>query len=58
MSSDDTTTQGETGPAGRRGGDPRAEPGRRRRIAVTAAVLGAVAVGFYTVFILVTAAQG
>jgi hypothetical protein len=40
------------------GADPRRDPARRRRIALTAVVLGAVAVGFYGAFIAFTAAQG
>ncbi len=57
MSTEDATGQHRCA-AGAPGGDPRLEPGRRRRIAVTAAVLAAVAVGFYVAFILFTAAHG
>lgn len=58
MSSDDASARGHKTVGAPNEGDPRRQPRRRRRIAVTAAVLGAVAVGFYVAFILFTAAHG
>jgi len=58
MSSEDASARSKTGARASVGGDPRLEPARRRRIAVTAAVLALVAVGFYVAFILFTAAHG